>query len=141
MHSPAEILRSVLVTLGLGTDPSSNGNWPIYVRNEPNKPDNCITIYDTLGTDDGRSMIDGEVWHHEGLQIRVRSADYPTGWEKARTIKVAIAQSINFTATTVDSSHYTIYCCAKIGDILPIGNEQTSKRELFTINCVVALDR
>ena len=140
MASAAEIIRSMLVDLGLGTDPSSQGLWPIFVSNEPNRPDNCITIYDTASSDDGRSMVDGELFSHEGLQVRVRSVDYPTGYTKANSIRTALAKSINFRTTYIDSQGYLVYCCSKIGNVLPIGTEQTSKRQLFTLNCLVSMD-
>lgn len=117
-HSPSDILRYLLIDLSVGTLPTDNQNWPIYVANEPNKPDNCITIYDTIGTDDGRSMIDGDIWKHDGIQVRVRSVDYRTGWDKITIVQETLAKQIRNTSIWVDDEPYLVTCAAKIADIL-----------------------
>ena len=142
-HPASMVLRSTLVHFSLATDPSSSpvGVWPCYVSNEPNTPDNCITIYDTAFTDDGRVNIDGELQYHEGLQIRVRSVDYLTGWQKMDAIRTAISMSVSYLVVAVEGENYLVICYAKIGNILPIGTEQTSKRQLFTLNLVSSVTK
>ena len=145
VHSPADIVAQLLIDLGLGTDPTTNGTWPIYVGREPTIPDNCITVYDTAGVDDGRSMIDGETWNHYGFQVRVRSVDHRTGWVKADTISSTMAMNVLRTSTTITDSdgtktNYRIQCIARIGDTLKLGKEvPTSKRDIFTVNATMTL--
>lgn len=139
-HSPAKILRQLLIDLSLGTLPSANGSWPVYATHEPNLPDNCITVYDTVGTDDGRSMITGELWGHDGFLVRVRAADHDTGWLKADAIQTGLAESVYDRTVHVSGSTYLVHAVTRIGDVLTLGTESpTSKRSLFTINATVSL--
>ncbi len=145
-HSPAEIIRAVLLQLGLGTDPtpwaSGIGNpWPVFASGEPNTPDDCITCYDTVGVDHGQSMVDLELYVHYGVQIRVRSNDHRTGWVKANDVREQ-ASKFGQQSITIDGSVYLVWAVAKMGQVLPIGKETpTSKRSLFTLNCQPAVDQ
>lgn len=140
VHSPAEVIRWLLVALGLGTDPNLALAWPIYATNEPNEPDDCITLYDTTGTQDGRSMVDGELFQHFGFQVRVRSTDHRTGWVKAEAIRQALAKSIYQNLVSRDGSRYLVWCAAKISMVLVIGKDTPrSKRSLFTVNAVAPI--
>lgn len=138
IHSAAYVLRSALIALGQVTAPSSQTAWPIFVDNEPNLPDNCVTIYNTLGSDDGRAMVDGELFKHKGLQLRIRCVDEPTGWEKISGIQIVIAESIRNYFLTIDGEPYRINAVTRIQDPIPLGTEQTSKRLLFTLNCTLS---
>lgn len=139
-HSPAEIVQALLVSMGLGTEPDDGDDWPVGVASEPGTPDNAITIYDTTGTGGGRSMIDGELFGHCGVQIRVRAATHSLGWPKADAIQTALAESVYQERVTIDGSVYAIHCFAGIGDVIVLGKaEQGSKRSLFTINALVSL--
>lgn len=140
-HSPADILRWVLVGLNLGTDPTVGGAWPIYAAGEPDQPDDCITTYDTTGTDDGRSMIDGEVFRNPGVQVRIRSTDHSTGWVKADAIFAALGQSIRNYYIVIGSTRYLVSCVTNIGNVIALGKETSStKRSLFTINATIVVD-
>lgn len=140
LHSPADVVRWLLIGLGVGTDPSLSSAWPINADKEAATPDNVITIYDTAGRDDGRSMIDGELFYHYGLQVRVRAVDHVTGWPKADQIRVTMAQQVYGNSVTIGTSTYRVHCIAKIGEVLRLGQEVgSSKRSLFTINATVAL--
>lgn len=141
IHSQAYILRSVLIYLSQASAPSSQTTWPVFVDNEPNLPDNCITVYNTAGTEDGRAMISGLLFDHEGLQIRVRSVDHPTGWNKLREIRDAISMSVRNLFLTVEGEPYRVNAVTRIQDVIPIGTEQTSKRLLFTLNCTISFNK
>ena len=145
-HSPAQIIRELLVQLELGVLPSDGGSWPIYVSSIPDSPDNVITIIDTLGFSDGRIQTDGEAVEHPGFQVTVRAANHQTGWEKANDIRVVLSETVlHNTVSILDNvgtgeSIYTVHAVSKIGGIIALGKElPTSKRNLFTINAVVAL--
>jgi hypothetical protein len=139
-HSPADIIRWLLVSLGLGSDPDEGAPWPVYAAGEPNAPDNVITVYDTAGTDDGRSMIDGEVMGHNGVQIRVRSTTHPVGYAKADAVWTALCEEVYDNTVTIDGVSYLVHSVNKIGDVLALGKEvPASKRSLFTINAVVSV--
>ena len=138
-HSPADIVRRVLIDLGLGVDPPSTP-WPVFASGEPDTPDNCITVYDTAGLDHGRSMIDGELFGHNGVQVRVRSNSHATGWTKADAIQTGMAKSVYQETVTISGQAYLVHAIAKIGDVLTFGKETpTSKRSLFTINALASI--
>ncbi len=145
-HSPAEIIRDLLVTLGLGTDPADSGTWPVFVSREPNAPDSVITIYDTTPRLQGRSSPGGITQEHYGIQVRVRDASPTGGWVKANSLAVALDQTIALDDVTIEdtdgtgSSTYKVYTVSRVGGILSLGKETpTSKRNLFTINAVAAI--
>ncbi len=145
-HSPAQIIRDLLVDLGLGVLPSDGGSWPIFITSIPDSPDSIVTIIDTLGTSDGRIQPTGEAAEHPGIHIEVRASNYQTGWEKANAIRVALSETILRNSVTIEdnigtgTTAYTVYAVTRIGGIIPLGKElPTSKRELFAINATVAL--
>ena len=139
-HSPADVVRNLLIGLGFGTTPSDAGSWPIYVASEPNTPDSVITVFDTVGTDSGREMVLGERQEHHGIQIRIRDAEHADGYTKARVIAVALDETIVNNTSNVSSTGYTVYAITRTSDVLAIGKETpTSKRSIFTINALVAL--
>lgn len=140
-HSPADIIRRLLVTLGKGVLPSAGttSNWPIGLV-ESDKPDNCITVYDTAGYQDGRLMVDGEQQEHPGVQIRIRSATRDVGYAKANAIAEALDKSVYDNALTIGSDEYLVHSVSRTGTVIDLGDEVgISKRRLFTINAVVTL--
>lgn len=143
-HSPAQILQNALVSLGLGTLAPTSGyastSWPVYSSAEPDRPDAVITVKNTSGIQQGRSMIDGRLFQTYGIQIRVRHGDEPTGWTKADQIRGTLAQSLYQLPVTISSSNYLIHAIVGIGPVLPIGKElPSSKRSLFTVNALMSV--
>ena len=55
-HLPEDIVRYLLIDLSVGTLPSDVDDWPIYATQEPDKPDNVITVYGTEGNKHGRCI-------------------------------------------------------------------------------------
>lgn len=135
-HSPADVLRRWLIGAGLGLDPPSEP-WPIFVGAEPAAPDNCVTVYDTLGRAGGFNMTDGERRESHGFQVRVRAAAYPTGYAKARAVAVALDKDTNFDTVAVGGINYLVHTVARTTDVIPLGQDQTSRRVLFTVNGLI----
>lgn len=147
-HSPAHIIRNLLVTLGLGTDPDDNNDWPMFVSREPNTPDSVITLYDTSSRLQGRFQKTGETQEHYGIQLRVRSASYVDGYAKANALTVALDESIKRYDVSMEdvsgtgTSTYRVYAVTRTTGVIDIGKDvATSKRNLFTINAVVSLQQ
>lgn len=143
-HSPAEVLRAVLVGIGQGTQPptppAAASAWPVYASSEPAAPDNVVTVYDTAGVDDGRSMIDGELFQHYGVQVRVRATTHAAGWAKADAIRRALALECKLRGATVAGSSYVL-TASRIGQVLALGRETPeSQRRLFTVNALLVVD-
>lgn len=140
LHSPADIIRTMLIDLSLGTAPSDSLTWPVYVSQEPSLPDNCITVYDTTGTDDGHTQPDGELQERHGIQVRIRSVDHPTGWTKSRAIAVALDEEVYRELVTIGASLYRVHAIARSPGPISLGKQTPdTKRDLFTINATVSV--
>lgn len=138
-HSPAQIIRQLLIDLSLATD--GGASWPAFYSREPGAPDNCITVYATQGIVHGRSMIDGRIVEKRGIQIRIRSQVENVGWVKADAIRTELAESVYQRTVHITSgathTDYLVHSLDRIGEILSIGTESpTSSRNLFTLNAV-----
>ena len=145
-HSQADIVRHVLIAINHGTLPSGNEPWPIYVDNEPDAPDNCITITNTPSRDFGRDAIQYDRQEYHGIQIRIRAATSPLGRNKARRLAIALdAEIIQHTIALpkvpgVEEADYLIHSVTRTGDVLSLGKEvPNTKRHLFTLNAIVAI--
>jgi hypothetical protein len=151
-NSPADVIRWLLVQLGtksmilpsgqvipigLVTDPTLDQPWPCYASDEPDIPDNCVTVYDTQGRDDGRSMIDGERYEHHGIQIRVRAQSHIFGYLQSRQIAVALDQFVVGAGVTVSGHSFFVPCVSRTSGVIPLGRDTpNTKRRIFTINAV-----
>jgi hypothetical protein len=133
-HSPAEILQQ-LMKVAQAAGNVGDPTFQIYATLEPDLNDDTVTIYDTDGMSDGRSMIDGELWNHWGLQFRVRSSRHATTWTKANAIRNWLSTGINMAVVLLGGSSYLVWCVTNIGQIIPLGkNVPQTKRSLCTIN-------
>ncbi len=144
LHGVANIIKAVFIAKGWGADPDVKplGTWPVNADKEAGQPDNVLTVYATLGSDDGRSMIDGEKLRHPGLQVRVRSLVPKDGKAKAEYLRWALNEDAYNVTVALDSATYVLHCFARVGDVLSIGTEDAvSKRNLFTLNALASLRR
>lgn len=138
-HSPADIVRRLLVALDLGEDPTATSSpaWSVYVGAEPDKPDNCITLFDTEGRISGNTQADGEIQEYHGIQIRVRATDYATGYAKARAIAVTLDAEVERDSVTISSDDYCVCSVTRTSDVIGLGMDKpASRRQLFTINAL-----
>lgn len=123
LHSPADVIRHLMVARGYGTLPSSNGAWPISVDKENKGAESTITVYNDEGIDRGRIMIDGHRPNLEGYQIRFRSTDPKAAWLKARAVAVAMDALYLVTVPINDEGgvrrYYTVHSVNR-GLIIPL---------------------
>lgn len=139
-YSPADVLRNLMITMGLGTDPESAASWPVFTAQEPTSPDNCITTYDTTGQSDGRFQVNGELYDHFGVQVRIRASNHAQGWIKSQSIRDRLANEVFHETVTLGGLNYRVHGCHKIGQVLALGKESAvSRRSLFTINLFITL--
>jgi hypothetical protein len=98
LHSPADVIRHLLVAIGQGSHPTEtgagNGPWPVYESKEPSRPDEVLTVQDAAGVPQGRTMFDGEVQGRDGFQVRVRAADKVAAFAKANAVAEALAKGV-----------------------------------------------
>lgn len=118
------------------------GSWPIFIDQEPDVPDNVITIYGTLGKDDGRTQIDGELQEHHGIQIRVRSLT-KLGFKVATSLAVACDQLVDMgvqvSTPELGTNNYIVQSINRTGNgVLSLGKEMPpTRRNLYTINALI----
>lgn len=138
-HSPANILRWLLIQLGQGTDPLSNTTWPTYYDTEASSPDEVLTCYDTAPVTDSRSQNSGETSYHYGFMIRVRSREQPGGYAKAVAIADALERNVRGRTVTIDTFSYCVECITGVS-ILRVGKDApATKRSINTINGMIVL--
>lgn len=115
MTSPAYTIARYLEAQGFG-------EWAhnINVSLEPSEPVECITLYDTGGSDPD---TDDQNLFNKTIQIRVRSLDYLGAYSKLEQIRDLL---INNTITGINAIWMQ-------GDILYIGRDDND-RHLFTTN-------
>lgn len=144
-HSPAEIVRKLLLDLGLGVAAAwtagkyTGSPWPVFDAGMPDAPDNAIAITDTQGRGFGYSQPTPEALGFGGFQVMVRAKDHRTGWLRADAIYRGFLGVVNLVVALPgdDAASYEVNGIPDIGDVLPIGTEQSTKRHLFTINCTL----
>lgn len=149
LHSPADVVRHAMISLGVGSDPTDTdpdtgkpvGAWPVYAAGEPPGPDSVLTVYDTTARSDGYSMTDGEDFLHEGVQVRVRAIDHPTGYAKAKAIKRTLDEEVYDYTVAIGAYRYLIHCFSGT-NLIRLGKEAgQSKRDIFTVNAVLVVTR
>lgn len=128
-----------MIDLTLGNVHTST-NWPVFATNEPSDPDNCITVYDATGENNGRTMPDGEQQTKHAFQVRVRAVTHAVGFAKANAIAIALDEDVYQETVHVDSTTYLVHAVSQRGDILSLGKGNTAdRRSLFTINGLVVV--
>ncbi len=136
-HSPADIVRKLLVDIGQGTDAQLGGAWPVFATGEPDMPDSAITVYDTSGIDFGTLQPSGELAEIFGVQIRIRAAAQSPGYAKAAAIASAIDTQVYDNAVTIGTRTYRVQAFKRTSGVLGLGKEPGNKRRLFTVNALV----
>lgn len=140
--SPASIMAYYIIEeLEEMTDPSDADVWPLFTSHLPdldNIKTNCGAIYDTTGVNDLRSM-NGGVPQHPGIQIRIRSDDYETGYVKIEDIGNALDEVIN-QSFTIGDLEYELQNVSRTSPIVSLGMEEGTKRRFhFTINFLLTI--
>ena len=142
-NSPASILAEYIVTtLQLLTSPDLDEQWPCFISSMPDDgvPDNCGTVYDVPGRLDGSMNRTGAVVQHYGVQIKIRSIDYNTGWRRIEDIALALDQMLDASVVRKDTN-YIIYNAMRMTPVIPLGAEPGTKRRwLFTVTFTLTMD-
>jgi len=142
-RSPASIMRYYIVnTMMELTLPTDKMSWPCYVSHLPDNDkveDDAACLYDTTGLKDGKQMA-GSVLVHQGIQLKIRSRNYETGYAKIEEIYTML-DAINYELIEIDDDSYELEGVRRIGDANYIGTEprNTKRRFLFTVNFTLTL--
>lgn len=164
-HSPADVVRRLIIDLSLGTFPTSPlGAWPVYTDGTPELPDGLIVVYDTIPKYQGRNHHTGYVYEHHGISIKIRSGIEPEAAQKANQIAQALdtvkRQTVTVPALTISGfslpqTEYLVHSMNRAYQLrgsasyLYLGKERTqtnvndivltSQRPLFGLNFSVSL--
>lgn len=140
-HSPARVVAAALVGAGVVTPRAGGLPWPVHVWRRPDAPDDCVTVYDTQGREGGHSQPDGEDNGLPGVAIIVRSRDPEAGYDKADEIKHTLDQVILRQTVVLGESTYCLGSVATTSNVISAGEEQVTRRALFSVNGVVNLEQ
>jgi Bacteriophage minor capsid protein len=135
--SPAEVVRYMLIQFSLGVDSSSTKippKWSTFVNVEPDIPDYCISVYDRQSVQEGRLMVTGAMVDKEGIQVRVRTPTITEGRIRTNQIRDLISKTIRLTTINCGTTQVLIHSCCDIGGILYNGKEQSTNRDVHTLN-------
>ena len=140
--SPASVMAYYIINeLEKMTDPSDEDDWLLYTSHLPDNKDvetEAGAIYDTAGTSDIRSMT-GENYEHPGIQIRIRSRNYETGYVKIEDIANAL-DAVVWDDVEIGALEYRIYNVSRTSPIVSLGVESgTARRFHFTINFLLTI--
>lgn len=126
MRTPAHDTALTLSALaGFGAFGATD-DWSTYVGREPlasDGPANCVTVYDTGGAQNILADL-----RNPSIQVRVRSATYVAGWQKANEAYEAL---VNTLQSAVEDA--TVLTWVAISDVTYIGRDD-GDRCLFTVN-------
>lgn len=138
-HSPADVIRYMLIEKGHGVLPSTNVDnnpWPIYVDQQPayglNVPEEIVVIYNTQGQQFGRLHNSGRIPTHPGFQLLVRSKGSQSGYNKSVELETALNEDVFRESVLIapfDSpvSEYLVQSCQQRTSILPIGEDRDNQ--------------
>lgn len=149
--SPADILRKYFVDLGLAipsspesTDPST---WPIITGAMPTSAhDNYLALMNAGAIRQGRLHVTGQRVVRPKVLIGIRSQNEAGGWEKGRSLEDVLdkigaraPKGIGPITVTINSVAYLITAANVIGSLTRIGQEETNRRQLYTINVALTI--
>lgn len=141
-YSASDILVELLVQAGqlariTSGQPVNASLFAGYAGDEPDKPDNTVTIYDTDAGNNYRSFVDLKTGGPSGVQVRVRGTTHRIAYSKISEINDYLAQVVR-RGVSIETEYYMVDGCSNIGNIIGLGRESPqSQRHLFTLNLYV----
>lgn len=128
MRSPAHDVAVYLADQGVGTF-GGNLGWSINVSREPDKPDRCVTLYDTGGAE---AFAEIKLFT-PSFQVRVRAetGGYAAAYDKQAEIRDLL---IDLQNTELGVSNETYYLGIWLeGEIISVGRDDND-RHILTAN-------
>lgn len=140
-HSPADVIREMLIDLSLGILPQSgtDNDWETYCDHLPDQPTRAVAVYDTAGLKNGRSAF-GEVYQHNGIQILVRAEDHPTAFAKVNAIQQQLDEVVKNTTVTFSGSTYVVFAAQYQSGPIRL-QDDSLRRNKFSLNYLIALQQ
>lgn len=132
LHSPAEVIRQLIVDLGVGNDPPSP-EWPAYASFGPATGDDLIAVLDGRSKGFGRTMADGERQQHYGYRILIRSSTHAAGYARASALQNLLDQ-VSQRTVVVEGTPYLVHSVNRQDEVDPSGKDRpSSARSLFSL--------
>jgi len=101
----SEDIKDKLVAGGIGTfATTSTSVWNIYIDDEPDQPDQTITIYDTSAGSPDRFLNHSRPLHKTPFQIRVRGNAYLATHNTIKSVETYLDQISTWVASGPDSA-------------------------------------
>jgi len=132
-HSPAQIFQQLLADLSLGSLPDDMNDWPVYVGGIPDAPEELIVVSDAGGVSGSKGMT-GQKTDYGAVQVRARSIEYDTVWQKIEAVRAALDSSVYKTSVTVDSTSYIVVNFSRTGPITFMGVDPNTRAFNFVLN-------
>lgn len=137
-HSPADILRHLLISRSIGTLPEDSSDWPIYAIRMPANPDNLICVYNTQGVIGGKHHVTKTTIERHGIQISIASASHLVGLAKANEICEVLDDTV-YETLSIGTSQYRIHGFVRTSSILSNKTTNISKQNSTTVNFIMAV--
>ena len=127
MTNPTSVdISSLLVSAGIGVLAAKSG-WSIHVSQEPEKPDQAITLYDTGSWREPHPAL---LLDFPSMQVKVRGAPgkYAEAHEKIWSIRELL---LGLSPQTINGTYYSGVWV--MSDIFHVANDENN-RPMLTIN-------
>ena len=123
MNAPSIDIKDMLVAASLGLTFAVN----LFIGNEPPKPNNCVTIFDTMGAAPD-TTLDRLSLYNPSIQIRVRNSSYEAG----SALIESISQTLHARAQVQQGG--TLYSAILVSGGPAMLHWDDNKRVIFIIN-------
>lgn len=84
MNMPSEDIKDMLTEDGSLSELQFGEN--LFIGAEPSTPDNCVTIFDSVGRAPMLTLDKQTNYEYPSAQIRVRNSSYPDGWAQINDV-------------------------------------------------------
>lgn len=122
--TPAEILKDILVTAGVGTFGATSG-WGIYVSKEPDGLDTVITLYDSGGEDPNPK------WRLNFPSVQVMLRGTENGYQALFTKAQAVVDAFLGYPST-DFTGERLVSLRQVGGISFLGYDEVKRPKIST---------
>lgn len=84
MNMPSEDIKDMLTEDGSLSDLQFGEN--LFIGAEPSTPDNCVTIFDSVGRAPMLTLDKQTNYEYPSIQVRVRNNSYLAGWSQINDV-------------------------------------------------------
>lgn len=145
-HSPADVIRWLLIAKGEGSDPASwidptdaapGNDWPCFTGSEPDAPDDVLTVSDMTPRSTDRKMKGprGGLVRHHGLQVRIRGGSQNVATQKMETVMRTLAENVFDETVVIEGAKYLVHAVYGLSPTYQGREVPATKRWLIMIAC------